>query len=359
MTNIDEIESIEHIQQLTVQGFTNWHHYGHVNARQQDDLLIFNYSVLAQSEARWNFFERVSRGLIINYKTGEIVARAFDKFFNWLEAGRTSNGEIVTVTEKVDGSLGVLYRTPGGYRVATRGSFSGMQAEWATRFLNDHYDLTGLPDELTLLFEIVYPANRIVVDYRDRQDLVLLAVRNRHTGEYLPFFPDVERLGQRYRFSLPQVHTFNEIRQLITRCRELDLSAEGFVVEFSDGSRFKFKGDRYLELQRLVMGLTFKNVLKAVSSGSTQTIFETVPDEFLTQVKQWVAEIEATVDEIKGRTINAIAQAPQESRKEFALWVNANHQDLRPYLFQMFDGRDLEPLIYKSMNRPEASVEDQ
>src|SRR5579885_3015802 len=106
---MDEIGSLEQIQELVRQGFTDWKRFGDVNVRADGDLLIFNYSQLAQYAARWNFFEQISRGLIIHARTGEVVARAFDKFFNWLEGGRSSQGHIVSVTEKVDGSLGILY----------------------------------------------------------------------------------------------------------------------------------------------------------------------------------------------------------------------------------------------------------
>ena len=78
---MDEINSIDDIISLAQSGFTEWRKYGYVTVRKQDDLLIFNYNTKAQYEGNWNFFERVSRGLIINHKTGEVVARAFDKFF--------------------------------------------------------------------------------------------------------------------------------------------------------------------------------------------------------------------------------------------------------------------------------------
>ncbi len=347
---MDDIESIVDIQRLAVQGFKDWSRYGSVNVRAQDDLLIFNYSVAAQFEARWNFFERVSRGLIVNARTGEIVARPFDKFFNWLEDGHRTSASIVTITDKIDGSLGILYRTATGYRLATRGSFTGKQANWATQFLQAHYDLTGLPEELTLLFEIVYPENRIVIDYQDRQDLVLLAARNRHTGAYLPFMPDVCGLAQRYGFSLPQVFTLDTIADILARTGAMALEQEGFVVEFSDGERFKFKGDRYLEIQRLIAGLTFNNVLQAMSSGSIQSILESVPDEFLGQVKLWMRDIETTVADIKTQVLAAFAEAPRESRKDFALWVQAHHRPLMHYLFAAFDGRAIEPIIYKTVD---------
>ncbi len=261
MNILQTIDNIQDIQKLTIAGFKDWRHYGHVSVKIKDDLILFNYNTMAMIQARWNFFERVSRGSILNWNTGEIVARGFDKFFNWLEGGRKAQGHIVTVTEKVDGSLGILYRSQNSYQIATRGAFDSEQAVWATHFLNQQYRLAGLDDSLTLIFEIVYPENRIVVDYQERQDLVLLAARNRHTGEYLPFFPDVYNIAAQYGFSLPRIYPFVEIKHIIEQTGTLDVNTEGYVVEFSDGSRWKFKGDRYLEMQKLIMGLTFKNVL--------------------------------------------------------------------------------------------------
>ncbi len=163
---MNEITAIEQIQQLAKEGFTEWKTLGDVSVDRDGDLLIFNYTAKAQYEGRWNFFERVSRGLIIHCVTGEIAARAFDNFFNWGQGGQSSEGQIVSITEKMDGSLGILFRANGEYRVSTRGDFHSDQAEWATKFLHEHYKLDGLPSELTLLFEIVYPENRVIVSLR-------------------------------------------------------------------------------------------------------------------------------------------------------------------------------------------------
>jgi RNA ligase len=350
-----EITTIADIQQLAVSGFTNWKQYGQVAVERDGDLLIFNYTAKAQYESRWNFFERVSRGLIINCVTGEVVARTFDKFFNWFEGGRKAAGHIVTVTEKMDGSLGILYRVEDGYRIATRGAFHSAQAEWATHFLNAHYHLTDLPHELTLLFEIIYPENRIVIDYDGLEALVLLAARNRFTGQYLPFFPDVYELGQQYGFLLPKVYTFNNVTQIIERTGMMGRGEEGYVVEFSDGERFKFKGDSYLELHKLIFGLSFKNTLQAVMNGTVDFIRAQIPDEFLGQFNGWVAQIETVVAETQQQVQQAFEAAPKTSRKDFALWVQAHHPQLAPYLFARLDGKALEPMIYRTafQNRPD------
>lgn len=351
---MDEITSIEQIQQLAREGFTEWKQLGDVSVEREGDLLIFNYTARAQYEGRWNFFERVSRGLIVNAQTGEIAARAFDKFYNWLQGGEKSSGHIVSITEKMDGSLGILYRVNGAYRISTRGNFHSDQAEWATKFLHEHYQLDGLPDELTLLFEIIFPDNRVIVNYRGREDLVLIAARNRFTGDYLPFFPDLSLLAAKYGFPTPKVYSFNDIGEILALTGKLDKDEEGFVVEFSDGQRFKFKGDKYLELHRLVFSLSFKNTLQAILTNQVDYIREQIPDEFLADFNGWVNEIEETRDRIQREVAEVFAQAPKETRKDFAIWVMTNHKDISPYLFALLDGYALEPIIYKKAfeNRP-------
>ena len=78
---------IEHLSDLIVSGFKDWKSFGDVGTRLNSDgsLVIFNYTVMCTYKRRWNWFERVSRGLILNTSTGEVVARPFDKFFNWGE----------------------------------------------------------------------------------------------------------------------------------------------------------------------------------------------------------------------------------------------------------------------------------
>ncbi|NUM43854.1 MAG: hypothetical protein HUU38_04040 [Anaerolineales bacterium] len=350
-----EITSLPHLQTLVTAGITDWKPYGDVGTDTDGDLIIFNYTPKAQYAGRWNFFERVSRGLILNRLTGEIVARPFDKFYNYNEPGRKATGHLVTVTEKMDGSLGILYRSASQsasfqgekYRIATRGAFHSDQAEWATRFLNQTYDLSDLPDELTLLFEIIYPENRVIVDYHGQESLTLLAARNRFTGDYLPFYPAVYDLGQQYGFPLPQTFYFNNVSEIIARAGTLDESEEGFVLEFSDGQRFKIKGDKYLELHKLVFGLSFKHTLEAYQTGTVDYIRSQIPDEFLAEFNGWVTEIETTITQTLAAIETAFAAAPKTQRREYALWVQENQLELSPYLFAKIDGKSLMPLIYK------------
>ena len=145
---------------------------GRVYARRHPNLpyTIYNYSDEVAFGGWWNNVTLNCRGLILD-DDFNIVARPWKKFFNM---GQRDN-EIdfhapVEVTDKLDGSLGILYSTrAGGHAIATRGSFDSKQAQDATKIWMESYfyldSALALLSEYTFLFEILLPWNRIVVDY--------------------------------------------------------------------------------------------------------------------------------------------------------------------------------------------------
>ena len=314
------------------------------------NLLLFNYTHEAQFTPahEWNQRELLCRGLIINAKTGEIVARPFDKFWNYGQAGMYPQGHIVNAWEKMDGSLGILYRHNGKYHIATRGSFTSDQALWATYYLNANYDLTGLDNDLTLLFEIIYPENRIVLDYGDTEDLVLLAARNRFTGKYaasLEFHEYVNWIG----FTYPLSRRFNNSTDIIEAAHKL-IDKEGWVVEYSDGSRWKFKGDQYIELHRWLSRFSYKAVLEAMRDGKLDDLESKCPPEYKEELKKYWLQIAVSFSTILGKINDAYSLLPfNESRKNIALFIQKNFPQDAKYLFTQLDGKDLAGLIYKQL----------
>lgn len=341
-----EIKTISDVVHLVVSG-DDLSQYGHVYQKTRGDLTLLNYSQAAQFEGRWNYLERVSRGLIINHVTGEVVARPFDKFFNWGECGLYGSGHVVNVAEKMDGSLGILYRDNGRYRVATRGSFDSEQAEWATDYLNRMYDISDLHESVTMLFEIIYPDNRIVIDYGKREDLVLLAIRSRANGRYVDHSVVKEFAGE-FGFNTPDYLYVDSVETVAKMTADIDANHEGWVVEMSDGSRWKFKGEQYKQLHKMIAGLSFKNTLEACRDGLVDTVRDTIPDEFLGDFECWVSDIRETVSNTKQLVNMVYRQAPKGDRKTFALWATGEHKELAPYLFALLDDRDIEPIIYRA-----------
>lgn len=344
------IECMEDLQRLVAAGETNWRQYGEVNAQEWDGLILFDYRQEAQFENRWNWFERNSRGLILNRQTGEVVARPFEKFFNWFEHGRTPphTAHMVAVHEKMDGSMGILYRHNHQWRIATRGSFTSSQALWATDYFNARWPNFSVWDSLwhTFIFEIIYPENRVVVDYGQREDLVLLAIRSLRTGEYISHY-GTDVIAGLHGFARPGAFTFNSVTDILEVAGQIDANQEGWVAEFSDGSRWKFKGDRYRELHKLISGLSYRKVAEAMERNSLDALFAVIPDEFLDEARRWAAEIEAEVAGIETAVREAYELAPKDDQKTFALWVNEHHKPLASYLFLHHKGSPLRPLIFQ------------
>jgi RNA ligase len=343
------VNSLSELQRLVASGFDDWSVLGDIHAREKDGLILLNYTAQAQYSGRWNWIERTARGIILDRKTGDIVALPFPKFFNWLEGGRCTSAHLVEATEKVDGSLGIMYPAKDGFRIATRGSFDGDQALWATDFLrrsHQHLCERWRPD-VTLIFEIVYPDNKIVVDYGEREDLVLLGARNVKSGEDHLWFPYLTQAAAEFGLSTPKFYSFNSWKSAMDARDTLTRDEEGFVLRFADGRRFKFKGHAYLEAHRIISHLSFNRVLDAMRDGKFQEMLSSVPEEYHGDILDYSAEILQVIARVEEDVFLAFRSAPKGDRKEFALWVNKHHRTLAPYLFAKMDGKPLEPLIFK------------
>jgi len=127
-----------------------------VNKHPSEDLYIYNYTRKTQYESLWDEVTLQCRGLVLD-GTGEIVAKALDKFFNIEEEPNLSwECEHVWVQEKMDGSLGILFHYNGNWHLATRGSFTSDQAKKGMEILTKKYDLKRFMPEAVYVCEIIY-----------------------------------------------------------------------------------------------------------------------------------------------------------------------------------------------------------
>src|ERR1035437_4449800 len=161
-----------------------------INKHPQYDIWILNYSKETQFSKSWDLMTSTCRGLVIDVE-GNIIARCMKKFKNYEEydPSEIDWSQDFDVFEKMDGSLIILfyYKLVSKLIVASRASFTSEQALEAQKMLDDsiYNVLTNI--RLTYLFEIIYPENRIVVNYGNKRELVLLAVIEASTGYELPY----------------------------------------------------------------------------------------------------------------------------------------------------------------------------
>jgi RNA ligase len=103
-------------------------------------LRIFNYTEQAVYSRTWNAATTVCRWLIVDDDEW-VIARPWPKFFGYGEHpdGALDLDAPVEVTDKADGSLAILYPTPDGHAIATRGSFASEQAQHASAVYRERY----------------------------------------------------------------------------------------------------------------------------------------------------------------------------------------------------------------------------
>jgi len=317
----------------------------------ETDYFIYNYTAKTQYERAWNDWTLMARGLILN-QNHKVVARPFRKFFNLEEHQPheipTENFEVY---EKMDGSLGILYWYNGQPFIASRGSFNSEQSLKATQMLYQKYTHTFalLNPAKTYLFEIIYPENRIVVNYGTQEDLILLAVIDNQTGQDEPLVD----------IGFPLVTRYDGIDDLKALQSLHEANREGFVIKFKSGFRVKVKFEEYVRLHRILTHVSSRNIWEYLATNqSFEEILEKVPDEFYNWVKKTVAELTADYQSVE--TYCRTHFRDLGNRKDTAMYF----QTLRypGILFAMLDKRDYSPLIWKlvkpAYEKPFRIVED-
>ncbi|MFJ8668763.1 RNA ligase [Streptomyces sp. NPDC093600] len=373
---------------------------GHVTRKAHPELplSIYTYTRACQYERIWNRVTTRCRGLVADDVTGEIVALPLPKFFNIgeHEAGQpyapALPDEPFEVYDKVDGSLAVVFHYAGRWRVASKGSFVSAQATWAQRRL-DRTDTAALVPGVTYLAEILYPKNRIVVDYGDRRDLVLLAAFAAD-GTEIPLADAAahwQDIG-----SVVTVWPAMEIDELVAMTESNTLpggraatgmDAEGFVLRFASGVRAKAKLSEYVRLHKVLTGVTERDIwrshgiqrfagmsakrlaqglgcsvaeldgIRASGGRPLDALLEQVPDEFDTWVRGVIARLEDEA-EVRRRAIDDAYRSIAHLAADRAAFARAvrdlRDEGLRAAMFLRLDGRPTDLVVWRAV-RPEAT----
>lgn len=312
-------------------------------------LFIANYTNKAQFANEWTNTERVCRGLIFDAHN-KVIARGVPKFFNYGDpriGEEVTDDTIVEAYTKYDGSLGICYVQPDGQvAVATRGSFASEQAIVATSLLRDggqrvnpSHVLEAAEYGRTILVEIIYPQNKIVVDYGETSMLRLLGWVDNQTGGFDPSFGNLRFTGPLY--------------QLMKK--GVDRNEEGYVCQTRTGNLFKVKGEEYKRLHTLIFGLSNKTVWELLTSENGYVKFVEFRNQVPAPIGIWLdreyrklqIQQRKFLDNVNLAVTKYTANDP--TRKELALRLQANCPELLPLVFTYIDGG--YPALIKQINK--------
>ncbi|MEV5946366.1 T4 RnlA family RNA ligase [Streptomyces sp. NPDC051993] len=373
---------------------------GHVVRRAHPELplSIYSYSRACQYEQAWTEVTTRCRGLVVDDTTGTVVAHCLPKFFNVAEHthGRPYApplpDEPFEVYDKVDGSLGIAFHYEGRWRVASRGSFTSEQAAWAGAWL-DGRDTATLRPGVTYLAEILYPENRIVVDYAGRRDLVLLAAYDDAGREI-----ELSRAAEDWApiGSVARTWPALPLAELLERAaanvhadgrRATGTDAEGYVIRYASGLRAKAKISEYMRLHKVLTGITERDIwrylgirrfagadrkrvgqalgcgpgelaeLTADGADPLEALLQQVPDEF----DVWVRAVSARLDNqaaelaaLAGERFREIVHLAADRGAFARAAQQIQERTVRAAVFQLLDGHDIDLMIWRSV-RPTAA----
>jgi hypothetical protein len=196
--------------------------------------------------------------------------------------------------------------------------------------------------ELTMIFEMVSPKNRIVKRY-EQDDVYLLAVRNKKTGEE---YNDVELKEFAYKLGLkvPKVYPFNSEDAVFSAFKDIDPFDEGFVcVNYETKHRIKIKNPSYVAIAHLRENgvISPKRIAILVMEQDHEEYLNIFPED-----AQFFNPYIDAFERMKEDIHNAQAQFSSiAEQKEFALAIQ--HLPVKSILFQLRKGLQLAAVLDK------------
>ena len=324
------------------------------NKHPEFDIWILNYSPKAQSKRFWDIYTLSCRGMVIDSE-GNILARPFQKFKNYEEhdPSEIDLTQDFDIFEKMDGSLIIIfyYEPRMTWIVATRGSFISEQSIEARKMLDiSIFDKLSKID--TYLFEILYPENRIVVDYGKRRELVLLGRIQTETGFEL-YHKDLVTWYSKWftvvkRYNIKNIQNLNELKAI-----EED-NKEGFVIRFFNGFRVKVKFTEYIRLHGILTNVSNLTVWEHLRDNyEFDELLDRVPDEFYDWLKKTANKLQLEFNEIERQSLLEFMNIYHINKiTERSVFADiAKKSNYRSILFKLYDRRPYAQIIWK-MIRP-------
>ena len=343
---------------------------------------IYNYTRATVHDNWWNEMTSKCRGVIINRETGDIVARPFEKFHNYLRSETVEQqspffeliSEQPVVWEKMDGFMCTLYRYANKDYIASKGSFHSIHAKWATAQIRAKFG-DRLPVVLggkTLVFEGLHRDLRIVIDYKERQELVLLAVIDNETGQEYST-ESLESVATKLGFNTPLNFQLTLEQARAASLGDGKCDEEGYVLTwYRDGVppfRLKMKFIEYLRLHRIVTGVSPKRIWEVLATEQSSELQEYLNHStpwFAAFAKKWVKAMQAEYDRLHGEAHTRFQCAqimlkddsqrnwdtPHSIRKAYAeRFTTPENKQYSSILFAMLDGKQIAPVIWKMVRR--------
>lgn len=344
--------------------------YSLVIQEHEDGRVMFNYDQI--ESAKHLEICKEARGLILDKNNNwDIVSLGFRRFFN---AGESEADNIdftkSYALEKVDGSMILCYFYKNAWRYSTRGSIDASGSVGDFPFTFAELIKKAVPEkmleylwkeqnslsDITFIFELTSPYNRVVTPYNQTQ-LYLIGARNKdwgHDYNYETLLKVSKFLGVK----IPKRLDLRSLEEIAAAANSLRPYEEGFVVvyereEMWPNLRVKVKNISYVALHHIKSANSSKNLVAIIQKGEKDEVIANLPEfkELLEIIEKEYLYLlgylnSSYIDCLRG--IENIEDL-KEKKKQFAL--KAKNYKCNNYLFNKFNS--LHKLNFEDMLRNE------
>lgn len=244
---------------------------------------------------------RWSRGTVLEEGTWDLVAQSMPRFFNMGENAEEWKGfdwTNFTATEKMDGSLLIVYFYKDSLMVNTSGSFGGPVSNHDVTFMElflSQVKEADLRKDITYVFELCSPFNKVVRNYDQTSARLITAFRKMQELSR----DELEGLTNDTIKPIPLIvdlKTQEDVLNYLMHKEESDPTYEGIVIRDSKGTRFKCKTKTYLGFHHMndkgKIG-SYKRILPFVLAGECS------------EVKAYFPELAGKIDEATAKVAKA------------------------------------------------------
>jgi len=251
---------------------------------------------------------RECRGLIFN-KEGYLISRKYHKFFSIGEREESQLSHIdwstdCLILEKLDGTLAVPVIWYNNIVWTTRKGPSSIANQCADFIQSHPGNYQAVISELlhnhwTPLFEWCSRKHRIIIDYPESQ-LVLTAIRNNYTGDYLDYASMLE-LTEKY--NIPCIRHFGtlsgaeEAKAFIDQVEQKETLGEGYILRFQDSRMYKVKNQHYRKLHTILTHPNNERFLwQAIVANEMAALLDSLPAKEKTEIAAFTEQLSTAIE---------------------------------------------------------------
>lgn len=231
-----------------------------------DNIISYNFTRDAFYKGHWNDITCKARGLFVDKESEKVVARSYDKFFNWGQTEESSSMSLkhslkfpVYAYRKENGFLGLISYDfkNNNLKFFSKSTDKGDFAQWVK---DTFYELYGnvendvknylKTNNCTMIFECVRPVEDPHIIKYDSNKLILLDVVQNSFGTNFISYEEVVKLAELYNLEYKKLeYTFNDFETLHNFKKEVsekwNCKHEGYVFVDCNGFMVKVKSRFY------------------------------------------------------------------------------------------------------------------